>query len=278
MKNLNGKKLSEKILGNLKKEIKKSNLKLTLAVIQVGGDPISKIFINQKEKACKKIGTGFKLYKFDKNINPEQLKEKIRKIALSPFNSGIIVQLPLPKKFNIQDILNIIPPEKDIDCLSEKSQSQFYLGNSKILPPTLKGIINLLKEYKIRILGKHFVVVGAGRLVGLPMALWLLQQKATVSVLEKFTPDISFFTKKADVLISGVGKPGLISGKMVKNGVVVIDAGISLKDGKIKGDIDFESVSKKASYITPVPGGVGPMTVACLLENLVKLKTLYEKS
>ena len=272
---LNGKKLAKKILENLKKKIKKSALKLRLAVIQVGESPISEIFIRQKEKACKILGIDFKLYKFAKNINPNLFKEKIRKIASNPFNSGIIIQLPLPKKFNTRDILNLISPEKDIDVLSEKSQSQFYLEKLKILPPTLQGIIYLLKKYKIKIEKKHFVVVGAGKLVGLPTALWLLQKKATVSIIDKFTPDLSFFTKQADILISGVGKPNLISAKMVKRGAVVIDAGTTFKNGKIRGDVDFENVSKKASYITPVPGGIGPMTVACLLENLVKL---YEKS
>lgn len=271
MKILDGKKLSEKILKRLKKEIKKEKLKLRLVVIQVDRDPISKIFINQKEKVCRNVGIDFKLYQFPKNINQDLLKEKIQKIAKSRLNSGIIIQLPLPRKFDTKAILNIIPQEKDIDVLSEKNQAQFYLGNLKILPPTLSGIIKLLKEYKIKIKGKHFVVMGAGRLIGLPLAFWLLRQKTTVSVLEKFTPDISFFTKKADILISGVGKPGLISGPMVKKGVVVIDAGLALKRGKLRGDVDFESVSKKASYITPVPGGVGPMTVACLLKNLIKL-------
>jgi len=268
---LDGKKLSEKILSKLIKKIKKSRLKFRLVVIQVGENQVSQIFINQKEKACKEVGIDFKLYQFPKNIREDLLKKKIENIAKSKLNSGIIIQLPLPKKFNTQEILNLIPPEKDIDVLSEKSQEKFSLGKLKILPPTLSGIIKLLKEYKIKIKGKHFVIVGAGKLVGLPAARWLLQQKATVSVLEKFTPDISFFTKKADILITGAGKPGLISGKMVKKGVVVIDAGFSLKDGKIKGDIDFKSVSKKASFLTPVPGGVGPMTVACLIENLTKL-------
>lgn len=271
MKIFDGKKLSEQILRGLKKEIKKRKLKLRLAIIQVDQDPVSRIFINQKEKACQKTGIDFKLYKFPKDINSAKLKEQINKVAKSSLNSGIIIQLPLPKKFDTKETLNLIPPEKDIDVLSEKSQSQFCLGNLKILPPPLAGIIKLLKEYKIKIKGKYFVVVGTGRLIGRSLVLWLLQQKATVSVLDKFTPDISFFTKKADILISGVGKPGLITGSMLKKGIVVIDAGTSLKKGKLRGDCDFKSVSRKASYITPVPGGVGPMTVACLLENLVKL-------
>lgn len=268
---LDGKKLSEKILEKIKKEIQNRHLKLKLAVILVGENPVSEIFIHQKKKACEFAEIDFKLYKFPKNINSVSLKKEIRKISSLPRVSGVVIQLPLPQNLNIQEILNLIPIEKDVDCLSERSLSEFYLGSLKILPPTLQGIIEIFKNYKIKTRRKNFVVIGVSRLIGLPLAFWLLTQKATVSVLDKFTPDISFFSKSADILISGVGKAGLISGKMVKKGVVVIDAGTSLKDGKLRGDVDFKSVSKKASYITPVPGGVGPLTVACLLENMVKL-------
>jgi len=270
MKFLDGKKLAEKILATLKKEIKKSNLKLKLAVIQVGENPISQIFINQKKKACEKTGISFKLFKFPARISTIQFKKEIEKIAKNPANSGVIIQLPLLEKFFPEDFLNLIPEEKDIDVLSEKSLGKFYQGTLKVLPPTVQGILSLLKHYKITLLGKNVVIVGAGRLVGFPLALQLLKEKATVSVLNEFTRDTPFFTKKADILVSGVGWPNLIKGDIVKKGVVVIDAGTSIKKGKLVGDVDFKLVSKKASYITPVPGGVGPMTVACLLENLVK--------
>jgi methylenetetrahydrofolate dehydrogenase (NADP+)/methenyltetrahydrofolate cyclohydrolase len=271
MKILNGKKLSEIILANLKKEIKGSKLSLALTVVQVGENPVSQIFINQKKKACQKAGIDFKLFKFPSRIKTLKLKKEIEKIVKNPTNSGIIIQLPLPKNINTQEILDFIPQEKDVDVLSEKSLGKFYQGTLPILPPTVKGISYLLDSYKITVKGKNIVIVGAGRLVGNPLALWLLQQKATVSVLNEFTRDAPFFTKKADILISGVGKPDLIKGDVVKRGVIVIDAGTSMKNGVLVGDVDFKSVSKKASYITPVPGGVGPMTVACLLENLVKL-------
>jgi len=273
MKILNGKKLSEKILVNLKKEIKKSKLKLRLAVVQVGENPISQIFINQKKKACEKTGINFKLFKFPAKINDSKLKREIEKIVKNPANSGIIIQLPLPKKFLPEEFLNLIPEEKDIDVLSEKSLGKFYQGTLKILPPTVSGILQLLKKYKIELKGKNVVIVGAGRLVGFPLAIQLLKEKATLSVLNEFTRDAPFFIKKADILVSGVGRPDLIKGGLVKKGIVIIDAGCSIKKGKLVGDVDFKSVSKKASYITPVPGGVGPMTVACLLENLVKLNT-----
>jgi len=271
MKLLDGKKLSEKILANLKKEVRKSNLKLRLAVVQVGENSVSQIFINQKKKACKLVGVDFKLYRFDEKINPQGLKKEIKKIVRNPANSGIIIQLPLPEKFLPEEFLNLIPEKKDIDVLSEKNLGEFYQGILPILPPTVKGILCLLKNYKIEPKGKNVVVIGAGRLVGFPLAIQLLKEKATLSVLNEFTKDAPSFIKKANILISGVGKPNLIRGEMVKKGVVIIDAGSAMEKGKLVGDVDFKEVSKKASYITPVPGGVGPMTVACLLENLVKL-------
>ncbi len=273
---LDGRKLAEKIFNNLKRKVETNNLKLCLVVIQIGENLVSRIFINQKKKACEKIGINFKLFKFSAEISNLKLKEKIKKIVKESANSGVIIQLPLPKKFLPEEILNLIPKEKDIDILSEKSLGEFYQGTLKILPPTVNGILRLLKNYRIEIKGKNIVVVGAGRLVGFPLASQLLKEKATLSVLNEWTRDASSFIKKADILISGVGKPNLIKGNMVKKDVIVIDAGSAMKNGKIVRDIDFKSVSSKASHITPVPGGVGPLTVACLLENLVKLNTKNE--
>ncbi|MCL0056722.1 bifunctional 5,10-methylenetetrahydrofolate dehydrogenase/5,10-methenyltetrahydrofolate cyclohydrolase [Dehalococcoidia bacterium] len=273
MKILDGKKLSERIIADLKKKIKKSNLKVRLVVIQVGENLVSQIFINQKKIACQKTGIDFQSYKFSAKTSSLEFKKAITRIVKNPINSGVIIQLPLPKRFEggIEQFLNLIPEEKDIDVLSEKSLGKFYQGTLKILPPTVNGILYLLKNYKIKLKGKNVVVIGAGRLVGFPLAVQLLKEKATLSVLNEFTKDTPSFTKKADILISGVGKPNLIKGNIVKRGVVIIDAGTSLEKGKLSGDVDLQSVSKKASYITPVPGGVGPLTVAYLLENLVKL-------
>jgi len=271
MKILDGKKLSEEILEGLRREIKRKRLKLKLAVVLVGENPVSKIFVREKEKACRKIGIIFQLFKFPSKIKPAKLEREIKKITKKAGIKGIIIQLPLPKNFNPQKFLDIIPPEKDIDVLSGASIGRFYTGNSPISFPIAEGIRYLLARYKISIKGKNVVLVGAGRLVGRPLALWLLKEKATISVVDEFTKNISCFTKKADIIISGVGKPNLISGDMVKRGAAVIDAGVSRKEEGLTGDINFKSVSKKASYITPVPGGVGPMTVACLLENLVRL-------
>ena len=268
---LNGKKLSERILADLKKEIKKRHLKLALGVISVGENKVSQIFINQKKKACENAGIKFQLFKFLVSIKTSELKRKIKKIIKKSADSGIIIQLPLPAKFFPEDFLNLIPEEKDIDVLSEQSLGKFYQGTLPVLPPTVAGILKLLKNYKINLRGKNIVIVGAGRLVGFPLAIQLLREKATISVLNKWSRDASSFIKKADILISAVGKPNLIKANMVKKGVIIIDAGTSYKEGKLVGDVNFKSLSKKASYITPVPGGVGPLTVACLLENLVRL-------
>jgi len=266
---LDCKKLAEKILKSIKRQIKSRRLKLRLAVVLVGENSVSRVFIRKKKETCEKVGIDFKLYQFEKNITLQGLKNAVEKIVEEKDNSGIVIQLPLPKNLDSQEILNLIPPEKDIDCLSQGGLDNFYGGEPLILPPVVGAVSHLLREYKILVKKKNIVVIGAGRLVGQPVSKWLLSKKAKVLVADKFTKNISSLTKKADIIISGVGKPGLITGDMVKSGVVIIDAGTIVEGNKLKGDIDFRSVSKKASYITPVPGGVGPMTIACLLENLI---------
>jgi len=273
MKILDGKKLSKEILERIKKEVKNRHLKLRLAVILVGNGEISKIFIHGIKKDSEKVGIAFRLYKFPAEISPLKLKKEVEKIIRNPQNSGVVIQMPLPKKFQPEEFLNLIPEEKDINVLSEKSLGKFYQGTLKILPPTVEGILELFKKYKIKLTGKDIVIIGVGRLVGFPLATQLLKEKATVSVLNEFTKDTPFFSRKADILISGTGKAGLIKGNMIKKRTVIIDAGTAIKGKKLVGDVDFKSVSKKASFLTPVPGGVGPMTVACLLKNLVILNT-----
>ncbi len=268
---LDGKKISERILNKLKKEIKSRQLKLKLAVVLVGNDAASLTFIKKKHAAAKKIGVRFSLYRFKAEAPMSQLKKEVTNIVLNPENSGVVIQLPLPKNIDTQKILDMVPEKKDTDLLSTDSFKKFSQGESSIIPPTVGAVSYLLKEYKISIKGKYIAVVGAGRLVGKPLAAWLKLQGANFSILDKNTKDISVFTKKVDILISGVGKANLIKGNMISEGAIVLDAGTIKKNGKTVGDIDFKSVSKKASYVTPVVGGVGPMTIACLLENLVKL-------
>ena len=265
---LDGKKLSGEIIQDLKEKIAKSHLKLILGVVLAGNNKVSKIYINQKRKSCQKVGIGFKLFKFSPKITTSELKVEIKKILSSV--SGLIIQLPLPPKIQTQEILNSVPSEKDVDCLSATNMGKFYTGNLLVLPPIVNSISQLFRKYKIKVKGKNIVIIGAGKLVGKPLTMWFLQKKAAVSVINKFTKNIILFTQNADILILGAGKPNLIKERMIKKDAVVIDCGSSYQKRRLAGDVDFKSVSRKASYITPVPGGVGPLTVACLLQNLVK--------
>lgn len=266
---MDGRKLSEKILNKVKKQIQNRHLKLTLAVILVGNNKASEVYIRSKKIACEKVGINFKLFQFSRGIRESELARQTKKIVLDKANSGVIIQLPLPKNINAQKILNIIHPQKDVDVLSEESMKRFNNGKSKILPTVASSVYHFLKEYKISFKNKKTIVIGAGRLVGKPVTRWFLNKKAKILMIDKFVKNAPSLIKMADIIISGVGKTNLVTGAMVKKGVVVIDAGISVENGSVKGDVDFQSVFKKASYITPVPGGVGPLTVACLIENLV---------
>jgi len=265
---LSGVPISKRILGSLKKKRKKD---LFLCVIQVGDNLVSKKYIEEKEKFAKELGVGFRLVSLPPTISQAKLEQKIQNIGKDKKITGMIVQLPLPRRFNTQHVLDLIPKGKDVDVLSSTSFSDFALGILPILPPTVSAIALLLKATQRNIEGANIAVVGAGRLVGLPTALWLSHKGATISLIQKGTRNAATIILKSDIVISGVGKPGLISGTMVKKGAVVIDAGTSVEGGSSKGDVDFESVKKKASFITPVPGGVGPLTVACLFQNLFLL-------
>jgi len=269
MKLLEGKKAAEDILKKIKKEAKEKNLKL--AVVLVGGDPASLIFVKEKEKVCKRVGIGFELLKLPSEIGQGDLEKEIKGLAEREDVSGMVVQLPLPEEINAQEILDIIPLGKDADVLSSRSFAEFKAGGSQVVPPVVGAVDHLLKEYKIDLRNRKIVLVGAGKLVGLPLAVWLAQKNIGFSVIDKSTENPELISKQADVIISGIGKPGFIKSEMVKDGAIVIDAGSSLEKGKITGDVDFKNVSEKASFITPVPGGIGPLTVACLLENLANL-------
>lgn len=275
VKILSGEKLARRILANLKKKHRKNpclaGRRVCLAVVQVGGNPVSLKYIAEKEKAAKDLGIGFRLMVYPQNVSQRVLAREIQKAGKDKKVSGMIVQLPLPKHINMQLVLDEIPPRKDVDVLSSSSLTEFALGTFPILPPTVAAISLLLKETKKKLEGTRVAVVGAGRLVGLPVSVWLSQQGARVSLIQKGTQHAAELIKEADIVISGVGKPGLITGSMIKKGAVVIDAGTSVESGKTQGDVDLKSVSKKAGYLSPVPGGVGPLTVACLFQNLVFL-------
>ena len=271
MVTIDGKKLAQKILDELKEEIAKKGKRLRLAVILVGKNPVIEKFVEQKKKTGASIDIDVRLFQFKESITTNELRKRISRIVHEKKNTGVIIQLPLPSNINSQYILNSIPPEKDVDMLSAKSIGNFATGKTQILPPVTGSVKAIFDEYKIDYRDKNIVIIGAGKLVGRPVALWLINENATLSVLKSNTPDISEFTKRADIIISGVGKPKLITSNMIKEGAVIIDAGTSESEGKISGDVDFDSVSQKASFITPVPGGIGPMTVATLFKNLITL-------
>lgn len=267
---LDGEKLSRKILDDIKKEIKEKKLKLNLAVVLVGDNSISKSYIDRKKKACEESGIGFELFNFPSDIAESNLKEEINKLSNREDVSGIVIQLPLPKEFNTSEILNLVPVKKDIDVLSESAFKRFSADQSDIFPPVAGAVKHLLNEYGIDIKSKKIFLIGRGRLVGKPLSAWLSNEGAEFSVADRNTDNISSLAREADIIISGAGSPGLVKKDMIKEGAVLIDAGSTSEEGKIKGDIDKDAY-EIAGYVAPVPGGVGPMTVACLIDNLVKL-------
>lgn len=276
---LDGKSLAQKILEELKQQIAASQKKLRLAIVVVGENAATKSFIAQKKNAAEKIGCDVRFFPFEETITTNELRKRLAKIVHEKRNSGVIIQLSLPPHLNTQYILNAVTPEKDVDVLSARSIGNFVVGKAVVTPVIPAVVKTFFDEYKIEYHNKRIAVVGAGMLVGKPVALWLLNEKATFTVVRSTTPNPEAIIREADIIISGVGKPKFIRGGMIKEGAVVIDAGTSEAEGpstalgvkKIVGDVDFESVAPKASYITPVPGGVGPVTVAMLFKNLVTL-------
>lgn len=259
---IDGKKIAEAILAKTKKEFNCLKIKPVLAVILISNNPASLSFIKQKSNACLNTEIGFKLYRFSEKIGENELISEIEKICADKKNRGVIVQLPLPKKFDTEKILNLIPPKKDVDALNKKT--------SKILSPIVETIKEILKIAKINPKSKNVVVVGNGRLVGMPAIKWFKNQKAIVTILDEYSKDITLPIKQADIVVSGVGKAGLITSAMIKSGAICIDFGFSKKDKKISGDFR-QDVAKKARIFTPTPGGTGPITVAMLIVNLLSL-------
>lgn len=257
----NGNELSQNILSLLKQEIEDSGLKPHLAILLVGENPASKIYVEKKMNAAQEIGASAEVLEFGEDVSERELIRQIKTLNDAKEVKGITVQLPLPKSISEKSVLASIAPQKDIDGLTALSP---YKGATPL------AVMQILKENNISLKGKHAVVVGRSNLVGKPLALLLLEADATVTIAHSKTKDLATFTKQADVLVSAVGTPRLIKADMVKEGVVVIDVGISRQKDKLLGDVDFEEVSKVASFITPVPGGVGPMTVVVLLSNLVE--------
>lgn len=275
MQLLDGRKVSKKFLLSLKQDVaalEKKHIHPKLVVIMVGKDPASVSYVAQKQKACVTTGIQWEQADYETDVTTKQLIEKIQELNRDETVHGILVQLPLPKQVYVPDVIRAIEPKKDVDGFTAYNLGKMFLSTEfEYLPPcTPEGVIRILEHYKIPLEGKEVVVIGHSNIVGKPLSVMLLNRNATVTTCHVYTKDLASHTRRADILCVAVGKPGLIKADMVKEGAVVIDIGINKKDGKLVGDIDFENVAKKAAYVTPVPGGMGPMTVACLMENTVK--------
>ncbi len=271
MQLLDGKALSIQLIDSVKEKV--DRLKPTLAVILVGENPASLSYVKSKKIACEQAGIEYKEFKFLESISQQEILEKINQLNQDSTINGMIVQLPLPEHIYVPEVIKAIDPNKDVDGFHAYNLGKMFLSTEfEDLPPaTPFGIIKLLDHYGILIQGKEVVVVGHSNIVGKPISTMMLNRNATVTTCHIYTQNLAEHTKRADILIVAVGKEKLITADMVKEGVVVIDVGINRRqDGTLCGDVDFEEVSKKASYISPVPGGVGPMTVAGLILNTVK--------
>lgn len=267
---IDGRLVSSSLKNDLKKEIEINKYKPSLTVIQIGDNKASEIYVRNKKKACYSVGIEFNEIKFSSTISEDVVIDEIRKLNKNDSVNGMIVQLPLPKGFNSAKIINEIDPVKDVDGLTYENVGNLVLENDALISCTPLGVMELLRAYNVYLEGKNVCIVGRSNLVGKPLVQLFLRKNATVSICHSKSLDIKKYTKLADVLVVAAGHPNLITKDMVKEGAVVIDVGINKENDVLCGDVDFDNVIKKASLITPVPGGVGPMTVACLLKNVVK--------
>lgn len=266
----------KKTAAELRAEIREKALELKqktgvvpgLAVILVGDDPASRIYVNNKEKACEAAGFLSREYNLPGSAKPEEISDLIRSLNNDDKIHGVLIQLPLPPPIRPEPLIELVDPRKDVDGFHPNNIGHLFLGNPYHRPCTPSGILEILDRYKIEISGKEAVIVGRSNIVGKPLALMLLGLNATVTICHTKTRDLAGVTRRADILVAAAGKAGMISGHMVKEGAVVIDVGVNrLESGKVVGDVNFAEVAPKSSYISPVPGGVGPMTIAMLLKN-----------
>ncbi len=276
---IDGKAVSKKLLEQIKNEAELYEKKPCLAVIIVGNDAASKIYVNNKRKTALELGFKSIVTELPEDVTETALIKEIEKLNNDTTVNAILVQLPLPKHINSAKILETIKPEKDADCFHPSNVGKIAVnGKVFVYPCTPKGILSLLDEYKISVAGKNVVVVGRSNIVGRPLAMMLLNKDATVTICHSKTKNLSEITKQADILISAAGNPKFIKKDMVKDRAIIIDVGITRdSNGKLSGDIDFENVKENSSYITPVPGGVGPMTICSLMQNTLDLFKLQNK-
>lgn len=273
---IDGKMIAEKCRNDLKDKICKMNEKPNLSVIRIGEDAASIIYVRLKHKMCEELGIDFTEYHLDSNTKQEELLELINKLNNDEKVNGILLQSPIPYHLNILEAFKSISPEKDVDGFNPINLGKLVQGQECFSASTPLGVMRLLSEYNINVTGKHAVVIGRSNIVGRPMAELLLNANATVTICHSHTKDLADITKTADLLVVAVGKPKFITADMIKEGAIVIDVGINriLDSKNIVGDVDFDEVKDKCEYITPVPGGVGPMTIVTLMANVIKA---YEK-
>lgn len=276
---MKGKDLSQKMFEKIKEEVSALDVKPSIAVIIVGNNPASKIYVNKKKEAALLVGITSEVVELDENISQHELEAQIDVLNKDDSINAILVQMPLPKHINTDDIIQKISPKKDVDGFHPLNVGRMVTGMKPYaLPCTPAGIMMLMKEYGINPESRHAVIVGRSNIVGKPVASLLLNNNATVTICHSKTKNLKEITNQADILIAAIGKPKFITKDFVKEGAVVIDVGINRTEaGKLVGDVDFENVEPKASYITPVPGGVGPMTIAVLILNTLNLYKLQLK-
>lgn len=273
MKIIDGKALSLGIREELKKkveELKQNGVMPGLSVVLVGDDPASAVYVRNKEKACEEIGIYSLVHRLGADTSEQQVISIVKELNSNPRIHGILVQLPLPKHIDERNVLRAVDPDKDVDGLHVVTAGRLFVGEKGFLPCTPKGVIRMIKSTGTEISGKQAVVVGRSAMVGKPAAMLLLNENATVTMCHSRTKDLAAVCAQADILVAAIGKPGLLTGEFIKPGAVVIDVGTTKVDGKLKGDVLFEEAAKKAAFITPVPGGVGPMTITMLLENTIE--------
>lgn len=271
---ISGTALAAKIRAELKKETEQLKAQGTvpgLAVVLVGEDPASKVYVRNKTKACEEIGFYHEQYNLPATISQQEILDLIEELNASEKIHGILIQAPLPKGLDFKYIIDHISPKKDVDAFHPYNVGKIMIGDFDFLPCTPAGVMELIREAGVSVDGKNCVVVGRSNIVGKPQAMLLLKENGTVTVCHSRTPNLAEFTRNADILVSAVGKAGLITGDMIKPGAIVLDVGMNRnEDGKLVGDVDFDSAEKVAGYITPVPGGVGPMTITMLMKNTLK--------
>lgn len=278
---LNGTALATKIRAELKQEteeLKKQGIVPGLAVVLVGEDPASKVYVRNKTKACEEIGFYHEQYNLPASISEKEILDLVDTLNQSDRVHGILIQAPLPKGLDFKNIIDHIDPDKDVDAFHPYNVGQIMIGDFEFLPCTPAGVMELIHSSGVSVEGKNCVVVGRSNIVGKPQAMLLLKENGTVTVCHSRTPDLANYTRNADILVSAVGKAELITGDMIKPGSVVIDVGMNRnEEGKLVGDVDFASAEPVAGYITPVPGGVGPMTITMLMKNTLRAARKWAK-